>query len=71
MDDWPLIGLIKYGQLQDLRSKLSSLRITNEQIEGLEDDPDEKGFAYEHLKGILENVNYCIDNNLDLISFCH
>ena len=71
MDDWPLIGLIKHKQLGELKSKMSSLNITDEQIEALEDDPDEKGFAYEHLKGILENLNYCLDHHLDLVSFCH
>ncbi len=71
IDDWSLIGLIRHRQLEELRSKITSLNITDEQIELLEDDPDEKGFAYEHLKGILENINYCFENNLDLVSFCH
>lgn len=71
MDDWPIIGLIKHQQLQGLRNRLSSLNITDEQIKELENDPDEKEFAYEHLKGILENINYCFEKDLDLISFCH
>jgi hypothetical protein len=71
IEDWPLIGLVKHEHLAELKNKLASVNITEEQIEELEDDPDEKGFAYEHLKGILENVNFCFDNNLDLISFCH
>lgn len=71
IDDWPLIGLIKNQELQELKHKLSSLNITEEQIEELEDDPDEKEFAYEHLKGIIDNIDYCIAHNLDIISFCH
>lgn len=69
--EWPLIGLIRQPQLQELKTKLLSLNITEEQIEELEDDPEDREFTYAHLKGILDNINYCLDNNLELISFCH
>ena len=69
--DFPIIGLIKYSDLANISKKLSALNITQENIDELQDDPDEREFAYEHLKGILENVNFCLKNNLDLISFCH
>ena len=69
--EWPLIGLIRQPQLQELKTKLLSLNITEEQIAELEDDPEDREFTYTHLKGILDNINYCLDNNLELISFCH
>lgn len=71
IDDWPLIGLIKYEQLISIQKQFADIDITEEQIEALEDDPDEKEFAYEHIKGIIENIKYCVDNQLDLVSFCH
>lgn len=69
--DFPIIGLIKHTELINISKKLSALNITQENIDELQDDPDEREFAYEHLKGILENVNFCLKNNLDLVSFCH
>ncbi|WP_457602205.1 DUF7691 family protein [Myroides odoratimimus] len=71
IEDWPLIGLVKHQQLVELKNKLASITITEEQIEELEDAPEEREFAYEHIKGIIDNIDYCIANNLDLVSFCH
>lgn len=69
--DWPIIGLVRKQQLQALSERLASLAITVEQIAALEDDPDEKGIAYEYLLGITDAVNFCVAHGLDLISFCH
>ncbi len=69
--DFPVIGLIKHSELANISKKLTALNITQENIDELQDDPDEREFAYEHLKGILENIDFCIKHNLDLISFCH
>lgn len=71
IDDWPLIGLVRHEQLGDLKRGLESLNITDEMIEEMEDDPEEKGFMYEHIQGIRQNVNYCYENGLDIVSFCH
>ncbi len=74
IDDWPLIGLLPLEELAELRAKLKDVQITDESIEAISDtdeEYEEKGFAYEHLKGILENIDFCIENNLDMISFCH
>lgn len=71
IEDWPLIGLIRHNELEAFKAQLASLNITDAKIQELEGDPDERNFAYEHLKGILENVSYCYENGLDLISFCH
>jgi hypothetical protein len=61
--------------LKILKEKLKDVAITNEEIEALEngedEDDEEKGFAYQHIKGVIANVDYCIVNDLDLISFCH
>lgn len=75
IDDWPLIGLLTNMELKKLKERLKDIAITDEEIEELENSGDEgdeeKGFAYQHIKGVIENIDYCIANDLDLISFCH
>lgn len=34
-------------------------------------EDEDKACAYEHIKGFETNVNYCIEHQLNLISFCH
>lgn len=75
IDDWPLIGLLSISELRQLKEKFKAIAITDEEIEELENGEDEedeeKSFAYQHIKGVIDNIDYCIENNLDLISFCH
>ena len=75
IDDWPLIGLLTVPELIELKEKLKSITITDEEIEELQsgetEEEEEKGFAYQHIKGVIENVDHCIANDLDMISFCH
>ncbi len=74
IDDWPLIGLLTPEKLVKFKTKLSNVQITNEFIENISDaneEGEDRILAYEHLKGILENVDFCIKNKLDMISFCH
>ena len=75
ISDWPLIGLLKYEELLQLKERLAAAVITEEQIDKLtaseEEEEEEKGYAYEHIRGIQENIDYCISHKLDLISFCH
>lgn len=75
IDDWPLIGFLSIAELRQLKEKFKAIAITEEEIEELEngegEEDEEKSFAYQHIKGIIENIDYCIENNLDLISFCH
>lgn len=75
IEDWPMIGLVKHARLLQLKERFKNINITDEQIEELEnseeEDNEEKGFAYQHIKGIIENIDYCINNNLDLITFAH
>jgi len=73
--DWPLIGVISNNKLQILQEIFSKINITDERIEelteGETEEEEEKGYAYEHIRGIMENINFCLENNLDLVSFCH
>ena len=37
----------------------------------IDEDDEEKGFAYEHIMGLKENIAFCLSNQLDMIAFCH
>jgi hypothetical protein len=74
-DDWPVINVLDKNKLVELDKKLEHIKINDEEIETLMDGDDEededKGCAYMHIKGIMENIKYCIKNNLEMINFCH
>ncbi len=71
-DDFPMIGLVTLEELKQIKSKLSNVVISDEDIEKLMDSgDDEKGYAYRNIKGIIENIDFCIENGLDLFSACH
>lgn len=40
-------------------------------LDGDSEEEEGKGCAYEHIKGIIENIKYCVENNLEMINFCH
>jgi len=74
IDDWPMIGFLGGPGLAELKKTLSKIKITEEEIDELfegDEADDDKGCAYQHIKGIMDNIDYCIDNNLEMISFCH
>jgi len=73
IDDWPIIGVCNTNKLKELQNMLKDVKITDEEIELLERnaEDEDKAFAYMHLKGLKDNIKYCIKNNLDMINFCH
>ena len=70
IEDFPMISLIDQDRLKHLDSLLEKVHKTEEEIEAMIEE-DEKGFAYEHIMGLKENIAFCIDNQLDMIAFCH
>jgi hypothetical protein len=74
-DEWPLIHLLTKQKLIELNEKMKNINISKEKIEKLLDadneEDEDKGCAYEHIKGIKENIEYCIKNNFEMINFCH
>ena len=70
IEDFPMISLIDQDRLKHLDSLLEKVHKTKEEIEAMIEE-DEKGFAYEHIMGLKENIAFCIDNRLDMIAFCH
>ncbi len=73
IDDWPLIGLLKENNLLELKTIFKNISISDELVDELErEDGDEsKIYAYKYIKGIIQNIDFCLANKLDLISFCH
>lgn len=75
IEDFPMISVIELKELKEIKSKLSNIIISDTKIEELQDsddeDDEERGFSYEHIKGLIENINFCIENELDLFSACH
>ena len=72
IDDFPMISLLDKEHLQALSDLLSKVHKTESEIEAMLDGDDgEKGFAYEAIMGLKENIAFCLDNELDMVIFCH
>jgi hypothetical protein len=54
-----------------LEEKFRPVVITDEMLQNLLEEDDEKEMAYDSIKQIKDNISYCLKNNLVLISFCH
>ena len=74
-DDWPVISVLNKENLIELNKKLKIIKIDDKIIQKLldgdSDEDEEKGCAYMHIKGIMENIKYCIKNSLEMINFCY
>jgi hypothetical protein len=70
-DDWPLCGILNRKALLELSEKFRGINISDEQLEELLEEDEEKEMAYDSIRQIKENISYCLENNLELISFCH
>ena len=75
IDDFPMISLLDKKHLQALSDSLSKVHKTPEEIEGLiegeTDEEEDKGYSYEHIMGLKENIAFCLENELDMVAFCH
>ncbi|MBL7816500.1 MAG: hypothetical protein JNL70_15885 [Saprospiraceae bacterium] len=75
IEDFPIIGLLSREDLVILKEIFEDINITDNEIEELESsengDDEEKSLALTHIRGIIQNIDYCIKNKLDLITFCH
>ncbi|KOY87761.1 hypothetical protein AD998_17935 [bacterium 336/3] len=68
INDFPSIGLMSIENQKELLQQLTIVQTKN--LDMLKEDQDEKD-VYENILGIMHNLSYCIQNNLELISFCH
>ena len=73
--DFPMISLLDKEHLQALSDLLSKVHKTPEEIEDLIDgeteEEEDKGYSYEHIMGLKENIAFCLENGLDMVAFCH
>lgn len=67
----PSISLITPEELIIIKNKLSTVHITDEKIQEQANRVDIDEDTYEHLREFIQNINYCIDHGLGMISFCH
>ena len=75
IDDFPMISLLDKEHLQALSDLLSKVHKTPEEIDDLIDgeteEEEDKGYSYEHIMGLKENIAFCLENGLDMVAFCH
>ena len=75
IDDFPMISLLDKERLQALSDLLSKVHKTPEEIEDLIDneteEEEDKGYSYEHIMGLKENIAFCLENELDMVIFCY
>ena len=75
IDDFPMISLLDKEHLQALSDLLSKVHKTPEEIDDLIDgeteEEEDKGYSYEHIIGLKENIAFCLENGLDMVAFCH
>ncbi|GJH40174.1 hypothetical protein RCZ04_07240 [Capnocytophaga sp. HP1101] len=73
--DFPMISLLNEERLKTLASLLGKVHKTPDEIEALIDgdteDDEDKGYSYEHITGLKENIAFCLDNGLEMVAFCH
>ena len=72
--DFPMISLLDKEHLQALSDLLSKVHKTPEEIDDLidgETEEEDKGYSYEHIMGLKENIAFCLENGLDMVAFCH
>ena len=70
--DFPMIDLLDKKRLEHLASLLAKVHKTESEIEAMLDGDDgEKGFTYEAIMGLKENIAFCLENELDMVIFCH
>ena len=72
--DFPMISLLDKEHLQALSDLLSKVHKTPEEIDDLidgETEEEDKGYSYEYIMGLKENIAFCLENGLDMVAFCH
>lgn len=70
-NDFPVTGLWNKADLHEIHSLIKDIHISDDQLEIMESDDFEKWEGSRIIKKIGEDVVYCLENELVLISFCH
>lgn len=76
-------GLLDKNDLLSLQSQFKKIQITDDFLKTVEDfeneekkdgepsDKARKAIAYPLIKKIKEHISYCVEGDLDLVSFCY
>lgn len=70
-NDFPAGGLWNKADLHEIHSLIKDIHISDDQLEIMESDDFEKWEGSRIIKKTCEDVVYCLENELVLISFCH
>lgn len=74
-EDFPIINQLSYDTLKAIQPKFAHIDITDDQIILLQNSTDknqvERGYAYAHIQGIINTINLCVANKLDLMVYLH
>lgn len=72
LTEFPMISSLDLASLEILNTILKDVEISKEQIQELQDSiDDETGYAYEHIMGIKENIEFCLEHSLTMVLVCH
>jgi hypothetical protein len=70
--DWPQHGILFRPALLSLQEQLKDIHITDDQLDMLlEEDEDDKELAYQGIQQLKRKIDFCVANEMELISFCH
>lgn len=69
--EFPVIGIVTTDKLQAIYDMLPEINLSEEALEELYDEDDDKACAYEIIIGVRQNIKTCMEQGLDLVSFCH
>lgn len=75
-DNLPIYWIISLERLKEIQKYFSKINIKDKEIKKLQEESEieeeeEKWYAYEHIKWIKKNIDFCIENDLDLIIFAY
>lgn len=70
-NDFPSTGLWDKADLHEIHSLIKDIHISDDQLEIMEGENFEKYEGSRIIKQLKDDVVYCLENELVLISFCH
>lgn len=74
-DGIPMVGIIPQTKMKSVCRMMNKIIISDLKIKELlrqsNWQDEEKALIYEAIKGVQANINFCNNQNLSLISFCH
>jgi len=69
--EFPVIQLVAKQKLLELDERMKNISIRKKEIKILLNENENKSRAYQQIMGIKKNFRYCLENNLDMLNFCH